>query len=700
MVRLKRESIMRKSRHASPRRSVRLSTVILALAIFLFGTSWSFAADDIDVSADTALFSELNGNYGLIVPDDVRIRFQQLDREEPPLLLNPAEYFDWRETGMVTPVKNQGGCGSCWDFAATGAFESAVAISNGYHWDLSEQQVIDCNAEGYGCGGGWMSSVYDLFMSFGAVEEPCYPYFGQDGRRCAQDSCVVIAVQDGYEDVQNTVNAIKNALTISPLSTTLSIPEGFHWDCFDGQWANADHAVVIVGWDDGLCGNRGGWIVKNSWGEGWGDEGFFYIPYNSCGIGHYTQLPIFAGGIAKIARDRDHLIFNVPSGGIASETLNISNIGREDLYYRLRASSVQDSYGYYWTDSEKPLGPQYNWIDITEIGEPIDFPGYPGYSNTGPIDLGFDFSFYGNTFSSINVCSEGWLSFTDDESRTPYNLPIPSPNPPNNLLAVFWENLNPTDENVFFYTNNLDTAIVSYVNVEDIYHRGEFTFQAILLGDGAIVYQYLSMGPEGPVDQATIGIENGDGTIGLQVCCDRLFTYGQRAVRFDLGQPPGEFDWFAFESDHGMLTPTQSAELEFTCYAGERVDGTFWANLELYSNDHENTVIEFPIIMNVGATSVDNGRESAMPGDLEVFSCYPNPFNASAAIEYRLGSNQYVTVEIFDLLGRRVEMLSNDNQSAGIHRAVWNAEESGSGVYFYRIAAGKLVQSGRMVLLK
>ena len=675
------------------------SAILIAVFTLVCLAGTATADDKVDYSADTLSLSQFNGNFGLIVPDDVRIRFMELDKKSSPLLLNPAEYFDWRDRGIVTPAKNQGGCGSCWDFAATGAFESAVAIKNRFQWDLSEQQAMDCNAEGYGCGGGWMSSVYDLFMNYGAVEESCYPYMGQDGRSCGQDSCVIIAVLDGYDDVQNTVDAIKNALMVGPLSTTLTIPEGFHWDCFEGQWVGSDHAVVIVGWSDDLCENQGGWILKNSWGRGWGDDGFFYLPYNSCGIGHYTQLPIFTGGMAKLEYNRDRLIFNIPSGGEATEILSLSNIGREDLYYRLRASSLQDSYGYYWTDSDKPLGPEYNWIDITGVGEPIDFPGYAGYSNTGPIDLGFEFSFYGNTFSSVCVCSEGWLSFTDDESRNPTNLPIPSTDPPNNLLAVFWENLNPTDENVFFYTNNSDTAIVSYIGVEDIYHRGEFTFQVLLIDNSTIVYQYQSMGPEGPIGDATIGIENGDGTVGLQVCFDKVFTYGERAVRFDLGQPPGEFDWLAFDNEFGMLMPTQTNDLEFTCYAGDHDDGSYWANLELYTNDYDSRIVEIPIVMNVGATAVDDD-EIATPGDFEILSCYPNPFNARTTIEYNLALDLFVTIDIYDILGRRLETLCGERQKAGIHRIVWNAENSGSGIYFYRITAGNRVVSERMVLLK
>ena len=638
------------------------------------------------------------GNFGLIVPEEAKRRFEKLDLQPSPILLNPAEHFDWREMNGVTPVKNQGGCGSCWDFAATGAFESALYIVNGVAWDLSEQQVMDCNAEHFGCGGGWMNSVYNLFRDYGPVEEECYPYFAQDGFPCEQDTCVIIARLDDYYDIQNDVNAIKNALLTGPLSTTLSIPEGFDWNCFDGDWANADHAVVIVGWDDTYCGSQGGWIVKNSWGDGWGDQGFFYIPYESCGIGHYTQTPVFLGGMPDLALNPESFYIDVPPGGEAGDVLQLTNSGGQYLYFRLRSYCLQDSFGYYRLESGNPQGPEYGWIDITETGQPIDFPGYPGYSNSGPIDLGFDFTFYGNTFSRVNVCSEGWISFTDSVSRLSQNQPIPSPGAPNNLLAAFWENLDPTDDNVYFYSNQSDTAIVSWVNVQDIYHRGEFTFQVLLIGDHTIVYQYDSLGPGGPVGGATIGIENAAGTVGLQVCYNEIYTYGQKAVRFDLGQPAGEFDWLTMDQEYGMVAPDETLDLEINCLAGDHLDGTYWACIDIYSNDIDRHHAEIPIVMNVGTTSVDD--RSTAPEHFAAVTCYPNPFNARINIEFDLLRETLVTLEIFDLLGRKVETLVDDKMTAGSHQVSWNSADKASGVYFLVIRSGEFSEARKLVLLK
>ncbi len=244
---------------------------------------------------------------GLIIPEDVKKRFEELDRQPPPALLNTEDYFDWRIMGGVTPVKAQGQCGSCWDFAATGAFESAVLIEGGIELDLSEQQVLSCNTGGSDCGGGWMEDAYNLFMSYGAVDESCMPYEANDNIPCTQEDCDPLAWMVGYEDISNNINSIKNAVTIGPVSTTFMVYSDFHWDCYwHEDTGDLNHAVLIVGWDDDMCGGQGAWIIKNSWGTDWGDDGYFYMPYGSSGIGRYTQRPLF-GGVA-------YLTFIYPDG--------------------------------------------------------------------------------------------------------------------------------------------------------------------------------------------------------------------------------------------------------------------------------------------------------------------------------------------------------------------------------------------------
>jgi C1A family cysteine protease len=283
--------------------------IVLAVVVVLFpAMAEGQSLDAVTKQQKTDVSLQERMQYlGLIIPEEVKQRFEEIDRQPPPALLNTEEYFDWRTTGGVTPVKDQGQCGSCWDFAATAAFESAILINGQIELDLSEQQVLSCNTGGSSCGGGWMEDAYSLFMSYGAVAEACMPYEANDNVPCTQEDCDPLAWMTGYVDIPNNVTAIKNAVTISPVSTTFMVYSDFSWNCYwHEDTGDLNHAVLIVGWDDDMCGGQGAWIVKNSWGTDWGDDGYFYMPYGSCGIGRYTQRPYF-GNVA-------YLRFDYPDG--------------------------------------------------------------------------------------------------------------------------------------------------------------------------------------------------------------------------------------------------------------------------------------------------------------------------------------------------------------------------------------------------
>jgi len=216
--------------------------------------------------------------------------------EHPPTP-NPA-IFDWRDMGGTTAVKNQGNCGSCWAFNSTAAFESIIKVNTGVEWDLSEQQVVSCNTAGDDCDGGWMSSAYNLFYTFGAVEESCMPYTATDTVPCTQDDCVVVDVIDGWSSVSNNVNSIKAALQVAPVAVAMYVWNDFYYyddGCYEhGTTSSVNHGVLIVGWDDGVC-DTGAWVIKNSWGTGWGIDGYCYMKFGTANIGYGGSLLNYSG---------------------------------------------------------------------------------------------------------------------------------------------------------------------------------------------------------------------------------------------------------------------------------------------------------------------------------------------------------------------------------------------------------------------
>lgn len=688
------------------RRSVAFLAGIIILAI---GPMPLAAEQDSSLDKDnthersTLTFEERLQYLGLDIPDEVKRRFEELDRLPPPVLLNPEEYFDWRLMGGVTPVKDQASCGSCWDFAATGAFESAILIADSVEWDLSEQQVLSCNTGGSSCSGGWMEDAYNLFMSYGAVEERCMPYEADDTVPCTQEDCVPIAHLVGYEDIPNNVSAIKNALLSGPVSTTFMVYSDFDWDCYWHETTDElNHAVVIVGWDDDMCDGVGAWIVKNSWGEAWGDEGYFYMPYGSSGIGRYTQRPVFEGGVPVLSYSPDSLSLDIPRHETEVRTVEILNLGDGNLNYYLEARQLldQDAFGYFCFDSDTSQGPEYGWIDISSVGELIDFGADIDDGNSGPLDLGFTFDFYGNGFSSVNVCTNGWASFTDGSSIEYGNVGIPDPEPPNNMLAAFYDDLNfENGGEAYFYTNSADSAVITWQEVPDWRQEGIFTFQIILVAPQSITYQYRDMGP-GRLDECTIGIENSDGTIGIEVIRDRSYIHDRMAVKFEWAQLPVPLDWISIADGAGSVPPGHVAAVLVTFSAGELETGNYEAKLRLACNDPENCMNDIPVTMHVLDPTDISGGTGTLPLRCFLDQNYPNPFNASTTIYYGIPEPGHVELSIFNIGGQRVGRLVDGFQPAGRHQVTWRADGMASGFYLYRIHAGEQSLTKKMLLLK
>ncbi|XP_035826540.1 uncharacterized protein LOC101857656 isoform X2 [Aplysia californica] len=193
------------------------------------------------------------------------------------------ESWDWRKHNAVTPVKNQGSCGSCWAFSTTGNIEGQWAIQKNKLVSLSEQELVDCDKLDEGCNGGLPSNAYEAIMGLGGIEtEGEYKYEGRDDK-CRFDKSEVAVKLTGAVNISKDEAEIAAWLYHNgPISIGINaFAMQFYWGGIAHPWKffcnpkSLDHGVLIVGY--GVEDNEPYWIIKNSWGPSWGREGYYYV---------------------------------------------------------------------------------------------------------------------------------------------------------------------------------------------------------------------------------------------------------------------------------------------------------------------------------------------------------------------------------------------------------------------------------------
>lgn len=353
-----------------------------------------------------------------------------------------------------------------------------------------------------------------------------------------------------------------------------------------------------------------------------------------------------------------------------------------------------DGYGYNWIDSDEAGGPVYNWIDISSVGTIV---GSGDDSSHGPFNLGFSMPFYGNTFNQINVCTNGFLSFTS--TLTAYsNQAIPSTGAPLNLLAPFWDDLNPNDGGTIYYFADTSKFIVQYQDVPHYSTGNPETFQVIINLDGSIVYQYNNI--VDPVS-CTVGIQNATGDDGLQVVYNAAYLHNGLAIQF--ASAPIPEPWLAVSQMGGIVAPSGSSDLIVTFNTTDLVAGDYFGSVTVAGNDNANPSDTVDIILHVSDGGISGVGD--LPVAYKLGSAYPNPFNPSTTINFALPADGHANLSVFDLAGRLVKTLVDSNMNAANHTVVWNGDDNSgrkvsSGTYYYRLSADGFAETRKMSLIK
>ncbi|XP_063804263.1 cathepsin K-like [Pseudophryne corroboree] len=221
---------------------------------------------------------------------------------QPDWTARIPKYIDYRKKGYVTPVQNQGICGSCWAFSSVGALEGQLMKKTGTLISLSPQNLVDCDMDNYGCQGGYMTNAFGYVRDNNGIDSDAfYPYIGQD-EGCLYNSSGKAAGCMGFKEIpRGDEKVLKRAVAqVGPVSVSIDASlssfhfysKGVYYDknC-DPEGIN--HAVLAVGYGN-IKGTKH-WILKNSWGQDWGRKGYVLLARdkkNACGIANLASFPV------------------------------------------------------------------------------------------------------------------------------------------------------------------------------------------------------------------------------------------------------------------------------------------------------------------------------------------------------------------------------------------------------------------------
>jgi len=215
----------------------------------------------------------------------------------------PPASVDWRTKNAVSPVQDQGQCGSCWTFSANGAMEGAISIKTGNAPpNLSEQNLVDCVTASSGCNGGWMTDAYNYTtINKGINNETTYPYLAKQGTcKNVKSASAGTVTSWAYTNQDDEADLKSKLATVGPIAVAIDATNIQNYvsgvyNCSTFQAVN--HGVLVVGYGTDAATAKDYYLVKNSWGSGWGESGYIRILRNkgsslACGIPTYANYPI------------------------------------------------------------------------------------------------------------------------------------------------------------------------------------------------------------------------------------------------------------------------------------------------------------------------------------------------------------------------------------------------------------------------
>ncbi len=305
-----------------------------------------------------------------------------------------------------------------------------------------------------------------------------------------------------------------------------------------------------------------------------------------------------------------------------------------------KGSGGPDSFGYTWKDSDETGGPVFNWNDISGVGAMLNL-GDEGVSTA--VNIGFTFNFYGNNYNSLYICSNGFLSFSS-QAIGPHlyqNTALPNANQPNNLLAVFWDDLDMSNMgNVYYhYDSVLKKFTVQFENVP-LYGEesiGGNTFQVILYNDNRIEYLYKEL--EGTISMSTVGIENSAGNIATQLSYNSsAYLKNNLAVEFC----PPSTKWLCINPKRGTVSGDSQLSVTADFNASGLSAGRYYSSIDIYSTDPDTPVLTIPVKFNVYELTAPQNPAISVSGGNVTLTWTAVPY--ASGYKVYSGANPYGTL--------------------------------------------------------